>query len=682
MDATLLLSQLTSLHCLTQETLETLTHQFKLFGITEEGLTKGLDLVETAANAIKNLQSLFIVTTTIRPESYHGGLEFEDQTRKSTATGLVALEYTDVIDEESKVMVKTELPEQQEDATLPVEHGELFNHLDNEEGIDEGMLIGNAMLQLLQYVPHNEVHEESMPWETEEGNQSVTSNTQNKSKRFRNTRDCPICSEKVGDMSKHLERKHKLDRQERKKYLLAARAKVPIQRQSSIMSGKMRRRRRSDCPICEGKNYTSLSNHLLTVHGMGKEEIRKTIKVTMKAQKLSRMKEVSQAKKSSQAKKDNHAKKCTCSQAEKDIQMKEDSRATEFSQAEKNNQGEKLQVKEVSQVKKDGQAMEDSQVQRDGQAKKDSQSLEDSQVETDSQAKEDSQAMEDSQVERGSQAKKDSQAMEDSQVETDSQAKEDSQAMEDSQVERDSQAKKDSQSKEDSQAVEDSHTMEDSQFERDSQAKRDSQAMEDNPVERDSHAKNDSQTMEDSQVERDNETIGDGKEEGREEEIGETHQEKADEVEEQQKEEIAEQEIDDENLGVTSDTKKERSARHKTGRKGFRNTRDCPICSEKVEDMSKHLARKHKLDGKQRKKYLLAARARVPIQRRSSIQSGKRVRARSDCPLCEGKNYSSLDNHLSTVHAKSKEEIRRIKRDLKEKKGQCAELLELQVWGE
>ncbi|XP_063968825.1 uncharacterized protein LOC129281448 isoform X4 [Lytechinus pictus] len=144
MDATLLLSQLTSLHCLTQETLETLTHQFKLFGITEEGLTKGLDLVETAANAIKNLQSLFIVTTTIRPESYHGGLEFEDQTRKSTATGLVALEYTDVIDEESKVMVKTELPEQQEDATLPVEHGELFNHLDNEEGIDEGMLTSSV----------------------------------------------------------------------------------------------------------------------------------------------------------------------------------------------------------------------------------------------------------------------------------------------------------------------------------------------------------------------------------------------------------------------------------------------------------------------------------------------------------------------------------------------------------
>ncbi|XP_041485132.1 putative mediator of RNA polymerase II transcription subunit 26 isoform X3 [Lytechinus variegatus] len=616
MDATLLLSQLTSLHCLTQETLETLTHQFKLFGITEDGLTKGLDLVETAANAVKNLQSLFIVTTTIRPESNHGGIEFEDQTQKSTDTGLVALEYTDVVAEESKVMVKTELPEQG-DANLPVEHGELCNHLDNEEEIDEGMLTGNAMLQLLQYVPHNEVYEESMPWETEEGNQSVTSNTQNKSKRFRNIRDCPICSEKVGDMSKHLQRKHKLDGQQRKKYLLAARAKVPIQRQSSIMSGKMRRRRRSDCPICEGKNYTSLSNHLLAVHGMGKEEIQTTIKANMKAQKLSRMKEVSQAKKSSQAKKDSHAKKC--SQAEKDIQMKEDSRATEFSQAEKNNQGEKLQVKEVSQVKKDGQAMEYmySQVQRVNQAKKDSQSLEDSQVETGSEAKEDSQAVEDNQ------------ATEDSQVETGSQAKKDSQAMEDSQVERDIQA------------------------------------------------------MEDSQVERDNKTIGDGKEDGREEERGETHLEKADEVEEQQKEEIAEQEIDDENQGVTSGTKRERIKTHKTGSKGFRNTRDCPICSEKIEDMSKHLQRKHKLDGQERKKYLLAARAKVPIQRQSSIMSGKmRRRRRSDCPICEGKNYTSLSNHLLTVHGMGKEEIQTTIKDLKEKKGQCSAHLELQVWEE
>ena len=60
---------------------------------------------------------------------------------------------------------------------------------------------------------------------------------------------------------------------------------------------------------------------------------------------------------------------------------------------------------------------------------------------------------------------------------------------------------------------------------------------------------------------------------------------------------------------------------------------------------------------------------RVPIRRRAMIEnpsSGRKQSKRENCPLCEGKHYTSLQNHFETKHGLEANEAKEIRKRMKQ----------------
>ncbi|XP_063969395.1 bifunctional 3'-5' exonuclease/ATP-dependent helicase WRN-like [Lytechinus pictus] len=147
MDATQLVSQLSSLQRLAHATLETVDYQSKLLGISKDCLTNGLDLAKTATEALKNLQSLLNENERTRQASSLEEMESlnyeEESSQEATSTpstdgDMGKVEYDDFPNEIPSVEVKE--PKDDKASSHPDVSAELFDDFEEEEDIDENML--------------------------------------------------------------------------------------------------------------------------------------------------------------------------------------------------------------------------------------------------------------------------------------------------------------------------------------------------------------------------------------------------------------------------------------------------------------------------------------------------------------------------------------------------------------
>eukprot|EP00057_Strongylocentrotus_purpuratus_P015812 XP_011670286.1 PREDICTED: ABC transporter F family member 4-like [Strongylocentrotus purpuratus] len=125
----------------------------------------------------------------------------------------------------------------------------------NEETITESSKRGEPSLS-----KDDTEHEDEDETEDEDEDEEIKEH-QKKSGRIE--RQCPVCNSPTAMLAKHLRRKHKnLNEEEIWGFIYQARKKVPIQRQSS----RGKKRYGKDCPLCQAKGLTKLTDHLKRKH--------------------------------------------------------------------------------------------------------------------------------------------------------------------------------------------------------------------------------------------------------------------------------------------------------------------------------------------------------------------------------------------------------------------------------
>eukprot|EP00057_Strongylocentrotus_purpuratus_P017449 XP_011671923.1 PREDICTED: caldesmon isoform X4 [Strongylocentrotus purpuratus] len=471
------------------------------------------------------------------------------------------------------------------------------------------------------------------------GRQKAASSVRNKGKRFRITRVCEICSASTDDMSKHLERTHKLSKEERQKYLLAARGRIPIRRRAMIENPSTGRKqsKRADCPLCQGKNYTSLQNHFETKHGLEANEA-KEIRKRMKQGKRFRI-----------------TRHCEICSASTDDMSKHLERTHKLSKEER----QKYILAARGRVPIRRRAMIENPSSGRKQSKRENCPL--------CEGKHYTSLQNHLETKHGLEA---------------NEAKEIRKRMkQEKQLRTTSRCEICSASTDDmSKHLARTHKL--------------------SKEERQKHYTSLLNPLKSKQGDETNEAKEIRNHKSKDEKLHPVETvETSKSLDERETEELdPKNDIDAPVELFTSDGGSKEADVKQSGRqksassirkkgKRFRITRHCEICSASTDDMSKHLERTHKLSKEERQKYILAARGRIPIRRRAMIENpstGRKQSKREDCPLCEGKHYTSLQNHLKSKHGLEANEAKEIHKRMKQgfvKQGPGVELDEAHQLG-
>ncbi|XP_030845451.1 glutamic acid-rich protein isoform X2 [Strongylocentrotus purpuratus] len=462
------------------------------------------------------------------------------------------------------------------------------------------------------------------------GRQKAASSVRNKGKRFRITRVCEICSASTDDMSKHLERTHKLSKEERQKYLLAARGRIPIRRRAMIENPSTGRKqsKRADCPLCQGKNYTSLQNHFETKHGLEANEAKEIRK---------RMKQGVELVEADQLGTDAADSEREESEMEEDMKEHQES-LEDAGMNKKQRQTEEESNDEDNEDDEGDDKDEDWVPPRDWKNTR-QQECDRPNVEKENKKEEEHEKKEEEEDDNKGEEEEEEEGEEPQEEEKEP----------DSVISNDN----------------DVHNL----------------VLGPVNIEHEKNTENEKHKSKDEKL-HPVETVETSKslDEGETQELDPKNG--IDAPVELFTSDGGSKEADVKQSG----RQKSASSIRKKGKR-FRITRHCEICSASTDDMSKHLERTHKLSKEERQKYILAARGRVPIRRRAMIEnpsSGRKQSKRENCPLCEGKHYTSLQNHLETKHGLEANEAKEIRKRMKQgfvKQGPGVELDEAHQLG-
>eukprot|EP00057_Strongylocentrotus_purpuratus_P017447 XP_011671921.1 PREDICTED: trichohyalin isoform X2 [Strongylocentrotus purpuratus] len=446
------------------------------------------------------------------------------------------------------------------------------------------------------------------------GRQKAASSVRNKGKRFRITRVCEICSASTDDMSKHLERTHKLSKEERQKYLLAARGRIPIRRRAMIENPSTGRKqsKRADCPLCQGKNYTSLQNHFETKHGLEANEAKEIRK---------RMKQGVELVEADQLGTDAADSEREESEMEEDMKEHQES-LEDAGMNKKQRQTEEESNDEDNEDDEGDDKDEDWVPPRDWKNTR-QQECDRPNVEKENKKEEEHEKKEEEEDDNKGEEEEEEEGEEPQEEEKEP----------DSVISNDN----------------DVHNL----------------VLGPVNIEHEKNTENEKHKSKDEKL-HPVETVETSKslDEGETQELDPKNG--IDAPVELFTSDGGSKEADVKQSG----RQKSASSIRKKGKR-FRITRHCEICSASTDDMSKHLERTHKLSKEERQKYILAARGRVPIRRRAMIEnpsSGRKQSKRENCPLCEGKHYTSLQNHLETKHGLEANEAKEIRKRMKQEK--------------
>eukprot|EP00057_Strongylocentrotus_purpuratus_P017448 XP_011671922.1 PREDICTED: trichohyalin isoform X3 [Strongylocentrotus purpuratus] len=446
------------------------------------------------------------------------------------------------------------------------------------------------------------------------GRQKAASSVRNKGKRFRITRVCEICSASTDDMSKHLERTHKLSKEERQKYLLAARGRIPIRRRAMIENPSTGRKqsKRADCPLCQGKNYTSLQNHFETKHGLEANEAKEIRK---------RMKQGVELVEADQLGTDAADSEREESEMEEDMKEHQES-LEDAGMNKKQRQTEEESNDEDNEDDEGDDKDEDWVPPRDWKNTR-QQECDRPNVEKENKKEEEHEKKEEEEDDNKGEEEEEEEGEEPQEEEKEP----------DSVISNDN----------------DVHNL----------------VLGPVNIEHEKNTENEKHKSKDEKL-HPVETVETSKslDEGETQELDPKNG--IDAPVELFTSDGGSKEADVKQSG----RQKSASSIRKKGKR-FRITRHCEICSASTDDMSKHLERTHKLSKEERQKYILAARGRVPIRRRAMIEnpsSGRKQSKRENCPLCEGKHYTSLQNHLETKHGLEANEAKEIRKRMKQGK--------------
>ncbi|XP_071501250.1 uncharacterized protein [Diadema antillarum] len=131
----------------------------------------------------------------------------------------------------------------------------LVNHLDDSDE-EAHPKSGNEDSDIDDTAENDEEEVRGPRKEDEHPNSSKSEGRSNRMERA-----CVLCCKKTRDMSKHLEREHKLCGEERWKYIYLSRERA-IQRSSTTT----KRAPGKDCPLCFARNLSKLGDHLHRKH--------------------------------------------------------------------------------------------------------------------------------------------------------------------------------------------------------------------------------------------------------------------------------------------------------------------------------------------------------------------------------------------------------------------------------